>query len=140
MKVQKSHLLVILVISALALGSIILMLFPDEAVVKEVVKSEISPNGKYQAVIFIDTGGNATVDFSEHVAILNKNDSISKNDKIKNVHTIFKGYHVNYIDVKWEDSDNLIVYHSYKKGIIKQETEKYGVNIKYLIPENGDIK
>lgn len=41
----------------------------DTFIIKEIVKKELSPNGKYQAIVFIDTGGNATVDFSNNVAI-----------------------------------------------------------------------
>ncbi|MBP2628892.1 MAG: hypothetical protein H6Q68_3603, partial [Firmicutes bacterium] len=51
----------------LLLGIIVLIfyiggsIFDKEVYVKEIVKSELSPNGKYQAIIFIDGGGDATV-------------------------------------------------------------------------------
>jgi len=109
-----------------------------EAYVKEIVESELSPNGKYQAVVFIDGGGDATVDFSKHVIILRKDQSLNKGDKLKNSQSIFKGYHIHDVVVKWQDDNSLSIYHDYDKGVVKQDTPKDGIEIQYIYTKKGD--
>ena len=109
-----------------------------EVYVKEVVQGELSPNGKYQAVVFTDGGGDATVDFSKHVAILSKDQTLSKGDKLRGSQSIFKGYHIREVDVKWQDDNQLSVYHAYDKGVIKQDASKDGIVIQYIYVKKGD--
>lgn len=106
--------------------------FDKEVYVKEVVKSELSPNGKYQAVVFTDSGGDATVDFSKNVAILSRDQNLSKGDKLRTNQIIFKGYHIHEVVAKWQDNNRLSVYHAYDKGVIKQDVSKDGIEIQYI--------
>jgi len=106
--------------------------------VKEVVKSELSPNGKYQAVILIDDGGDATVDFSKYVVILSKDQNLSKGDKLKSSQGIFKGYHIHDVVVKWQDDTRLSIYHNYDEGVIKQDTLKDDIEIQYIYAKRAD--
>lgn len=112
-----------------------LSFFDQEIYVKEVVKSELSPSGKYQAVVYIDGGGDATVDFSKHVSIVSKDQNISKGVKIKSNQSTFKGYHIRNIDVKWQADNRLLIYHNYNQGIMKQDTSKDGIEIQYVYLE-----
>jgi len=127
----------------LLLGIIVLIfyiggsIFDKEVYVKEIVKSELSPNGKYQAIIFIDGGGDATVDFSKHVVILSKDQNLSKGDTLKNSQSIFKGYHIREVVVKWQDDNRLSIYHDYDKGVIKQDISKDGIEIQYIYAKKG---
>lgn len=128
----------------LLLGIIVLIfygyssVFDKEVYVKEVVKSELSPNGKYQAVVLIDGGGDATVVFSKHVVILSKDQNLSKSNKLKSSQSIFQGYHIRDVAVKWQDDSKLSIYHDYDKGVIKQDTSKDGIEVQYIYAKKGD--
>lgn len=105
----------------------------DAPCVNEIIKTEMSPGGSYQAVVFTDTGGGATVDFYTHVAILAKGQNLSAGDQLKNVHSVFRGYHKRYTDVTWKDNKTLIIHYSCKEtDVIKKETKKDDIEIQYV--------
>ena len=92
----------------------------------EVIKKEISPDGLYIAYAFLRNCG-ATTSFSPQVTIM-KNGKELKNEG----GNIFIGNRSEYIDIKWEDSKTLIIYHTVNaNNIHKQEDEIYGIRIKY---------
>ncbi len=92
----------------------------------DIKKEEVSPDGRYTAFAFIRDGG-GTTSFSPQVSILKKGKEL-KNES----GNVFVGDHSDYIDIKWEDSNTLIIYHNVSgSDIIKQEYKKYGVEIKY---------
>lgn len=93
----------------------------------EVVKRINSPNGKHEAIAFINNAG-ATTAYSPQVTLKRKWD-IFMDDFSGN---IFRGYHSNFIDIYWKDDKTLVIIHScLQDNIFKQEKNKYGVNILY---------
>ena len=92
----------------------------------DIKKVEVSPDGKYTAYAFIRDGG-ATTSFSPQVSILKKGKEL-KNES----GNVFVGYHSDYIDIEWDDNNTLIIYHNVSSSdIIKQEYEKYSIEIVY---------
>ena len=88
-------------------------------------------------MIFIDSGGGATVDFSKHVAILNKdkNESITQGMKLEKITCVFTAYHDKPVDVEWESDNSLIIYYKYKESDIKKLPLNTKVNVKFKYKE-----
>lgn len=123
---------VVLIVVAILIATGYYFLQPSDPVVKEVVKVEKSPNGKFQAIVFTDIGGNATVDFSNNVVILKADESLSRNQTVNSDQIIFKGYHIHNTNVTWDTDNTLVIFHNYDSGIIKSETDKNNIKIRYI--------
>ncbi len=91
------------------------------------VKKEASPDGVFTAYAFIINGG-ATTDFGTGVSILRTGEKFENE-----AGNVFRGCHTTFIDFKWEDSSNLIIYHEVQpKDIFLNEFRKNNINIKYI--------
>lgn len=98
----------------------------DELASNKIVKEAKSPNGKYTAFAFIRDAG-ATTDFSPQVSILKKK-RLSKSE----IGNVFRGYHSQYIDIKWQGNSTLVVYYDCNEDNIFEKANKIkGISIKY---------
>ena len=98
----------------------------------EIIKIEISPDGKYKAIAFIRSCG-ATTSFSPQVLISRQ--SISFSDK--DIGNIFIGNHSKDINIYWESSTCLIILHNSAEKDVFTKISKYeNIDIKYIFSDD----
>ncbi len=92
------------------------------------IKALESPNGEFIAYAYLRDCG-ATTSYGTHVSLF-KGDRVLKNSESGNV---YRGYKSDYINIKWQDNQTLIIYHnSSEENIFKDLKSKYGVKILYV--------
>jgi hypothetical protein len=100
----------------------------------DIIKKEISPNGKYIAYAFIRNGG-ATTSYSPQVTILKNNQDLS--NKTGNV---FIGYRSKFINIYWKDNETLIIEHSCTDDLIFKSLDIYNnVKIEYIVNSDTEL-
>lgn len=93
----------------------------------DIIKTRISPDGKYKAIAYIRDCG-ATTDFSPQVSLILKKYKLKEN----NLGNIFVGDHSKFIDIYWKSKNTLVIVHNCEiEYIFKSEKSKFGINIEY---------
>lgn len=93
----------------------------------KIIETIKSPDKKHKAVVLLDEG-NATVDNSIRVAILDKDRKYIFNSDI-----VFFQYHISYVDVKWNSNEELDInyYNNSYSEIINNIKSFKNINILY---------
>lgn len=100
-----------------------------------ITKSILSPDEEYVAIAFIRSVG-VTTGFSPQVSILTKNRKLP--NKAGN---IFIGDDSKYIDISWQNSKTLVIYHNCEEDkIFKKIHEFKDIKIKYVKILNEDVE
>ena len=96
-----------------------------------IVKIEACPDNNYTAIAFL-RGAGATTGFNPQVSILKKGEELGNESG-----NVFRGYRSDFIDIRWESNNTLIIIHNLPEKNIKMRKEQiYDINIKYEFREN----
>lgn len=102
---------------------------PIDPCSNDIVKTIDSAEGRWTVIAYISNCG-ATTDFAPVVALVEKGTQLKDSTKSD---IIFSGYHSNFIDLAFEDDNNLVITHDLSENDISLKTWKAGgIYIKYI--------